>query len=387
MPEALATLVARYDPALIDLRGGSAVIRIGVGGGFAWNAVIENGEATLRPADGTREDAVVSADPETWRRIADDLEAGMDAFKAGRLRVRRNLHLGIGFLAATSGVSESKRLAFESVETSEGRLSLASAGEGEPVICLHGLGGTKASFMTTIAALSAGRRVIAVDFPGFGDSAKPLDVPYDAQYFARVTTALMDELGLDSAHLIGNSMGGRVAIETGLLFPERVDSLVLFTPALAWLRDRRWRWLFQGALPNLGLLQPVPRVLTEPFVRTVVPGGKDGWAAAGVDEFLRAFLKPRGRVAFYRALRNIYLDEPHGEEGLWTRLAGLEPPALFAWGREDQLVPVGFRKHVERVLDSARHVELDCGHVPQLEMPDETHAATRDFLDSAQIAV
>ena len=129
--------------------------------------MIEDGEATLRPADGTQEDAVVSADPETWRRIAEDLEAGMDAFKAGRLRVRRNLHLGIGFLAATSsGTDRTRRLVFESVETSEGLLSMASAGEGEPVICLHGLGATKASFMTTLAALSEDRRVIVVDFPG-----------------------------------------------------------------------------------------------------------------------------------------------------------------------------------------------------------------------------
>ena len=67
-------------------------------------------------------------------------------------------------------------------------------------------------------------------------------------------------------------MGGRVAIETGLLYPERVDSLTLYTPALAWLRDRRWRWLFQSSLPNLGLLQPTPRALTEPFVAHGRPG-------------------------------------------------------------------------------------------------------------------
>ena len=384
MPEALATLVGRYDPDVIDVPGGSAVIRIGVGGGFAWNAVIHDGEASLRPADGTQEDAILNADPETWRHIAVDLGAGMDAFKSGRLRVRRNLHLGIGFLAATSGRTEPGRLEFDSAETSVGRLSTVSAGEGEPVICLHGLGATLSSFMTTIAALSGERRVIAFDFPGFGDSTKPLDVTYDAPYFARTVAALMDELDLDSAHLIGNSMGGRVAIEAGLLYPERVDSLTLYTPALAWLRDRRWRWLFTSSLPRLGLIQPTPRMITEPLVRTVVPGGKDGWAAAGVDEFLRAFLKPRGRVAFYHALRNIYLDEPHGEEGLWTRLAGLQPPALFVWGREDQLVPIGFRKHVERVLDSAQHLELNCGHVPQLELPDETHEATVRFLDSVQ---
>ncbi|MBK5231634.1 MAG: alpha/beta fold hydrolase [Thermoleophilia bacterium] len=386
-PVALRRLVDRYNPEVIDVPHRSAVIGIEVIGGFDWDAAIDGDEITLRPAGGSPWDAQLTADADTWQKIAEDVEAGMDAFRSGRLRVRRNLHLGIGFLAATSGVSGPGRLAQTALETSEGRISAISAGVGEPVICLHGLGGTKSSFMTTIAALSGDRRVIAVDFPGFGDSSKPLDVPYDAPYFARVVAAVMDELGLESAHLIGNSMGGRVAIETGLLFPERVRSLVLLTPALPWLRDRRWRWLLTGSLPRLGLIQPTPRAITEPLVRLVVPGGNNGWAAAGVDEFLRSFLKPRGRVAFYQSLRNIYLDEPHGEEGLWTRLEGLTPPALFVWGREDQLVPIGFRKHVERVLDSARHVELDCGHVPQIELPDETHAAARDFLDSVQIAV
>jgi pimeloyl-ACP methyl ester carboxylesterase len=122
-------------------------------------------------------------------------------------------------------------------------------------------------------------------------------------------------------------------------------------------------------------------VITEPIVRNLVPGGRDGWSAAGVDEFLRSFLTPRGRVAFYEAARNIYLDEPHGKRGLWSRLAGVQSETLFVWGRQDQLVPIGFRKHVERALPSARHLELDCGHVPQLEAPKQTHAAILRFFD------
>jgi pimeloyl-ACP methyl ester carboxylesterase len=98
-----------------------------------------------------------------------------------------------------------------------------------------------------------------------------------------------------------------------------------------------------------------------------------------VDEFLRSYLTPRGRVAFYESARNIYLDEPHGDTGLWTRMADLEPASLFVWGTHDQLVPIGFRKHVERVLPSARHLELDCGHVPQVEAPEQTHRAIREF--------
>ncbi len=99
-----------------------------------------------------------------------------------------------------------------------------------------------------------------------------------------------------------------------------------------------------------------------------------------MDEFLRSYLTPRGRAAFYAAARNIYLDEPHGEEGLWRRLETLAPDALFIWGKRDALVPISFMRHVERALPQARHLELDCGHVPQLERPRETHRAMLGFL-------
>jgi pimeloyl-ACP methyl ester carboxylesterase len=378
-PRSLRTLAGRFDPDVIDVPGGRAKVRLAVLDGDSWDACIEDGRLQLRHSGGADPDAALSADAATWERIAADVRGGMNAFRQGRLRVRQNLHLGIGLLAATSGITEEGRLRFDSVKTRAGRISTVSAGSGTPVVCLHGLGGTKASFMTTLAALADRHRVIAMDLPGFGDSDKPLMAAYDAAYFADALVALMDELGIERAHLIGNSMGGRVAIEAGLLYPVRTARLALLSPALAWLRDRRWRWLLSAPLPKLGLIQPAPRVITEPLVRNLVPGGKNGWSAAGVDEFLRAFLTPRGRVAFYEAARNVYLDEPHGEDGLWTRLRTLAPDALFVWGRHDQLVPIAFMRHVERALPRARHVELNCGHVPQVEAPDRTHRAIRSF--------
>ena len=381
-PAQLAELVARFDPDVIDIPGGSARIRLGVEGLPEWDAVITDHGVDLSPAGGERFDAELVADEETWKQIAADIGFGMSAFSDSALRVRRNLHLGIGFLAATSGIVDPGRMEFAAVDTPAGRISTLTAGQGDPVVCLHGLGGTKASFLTTIEALSAEHRVIGVDLPGFGDSDKPLDAPYDAPWFAETVIGLLDELGIDQAHLVGNSMGGRVAIEAGLLYPERVRSMVLLAPALAWLRDRRWRWLLRGPLPKLGLIQPAPRVITEPLVRGLVPGGSEGWTAAGIDEFLRSFLTPRGRVAFYESARNIYMDEPHGEQGLWTRMESLTPPALFVWGRKDTLVPIGFRKHVERVLPQASQLELDCGHVPQMEEPRTTHEAMASFYAS-----
>src|ERR687896_546551 len=153
-----------------------------------------------------------------------------------RLRVRGSLHLGVGFLAATSGAPEPGRLRFERVSTPAGRVSILSAGAGPDVLlCLHGLGGTKASFLPTVAALADRYRVVAMDFPGFGDSYKPIGAPYDSEWFARSAFDTLDALGVDAAHVVGNSMGGRVAIEAGLLDRSRVRSPGVPTPAPAWL--------------------------------------------------------------------------------------------------------------------------------------------------------
>jgi pimeloyl-ACP methyl ester carboxylesterase len=382
LPAGIEALASRYDPDVIDVPGGRAVVRLSVRGGNDWDAQLSGGRLEVVAApDGTEPDAVIAADPATWMRIAGDVRAGMKAFQRGSLRVRGSLHLGVGFLAATSGASEPGRLAFERLRTRGVVVSMLTAGVGpDVVLCLHGLGGTKASFLPTVAALADRHRVVAMDLPGFGESDKPIGAPYDSEWFARSAFDVLDALGVDAAHVVGNSMGGRIAIEAGLIDRSRVRSLSLLSPALAWLRDRRWATLVRLLRPELGLLQVAPRSVTDRIVRRLVPGGNDGWAAAGVDEFLRAYFTPRGRAAFYAAARNIYLDEPHGEDGFWTRLSGLSTDSLFVWGRHDTLVPIAFMKHVERAVPAARHVELDCGHVPQLERPRETHAAILDFL-------
>jgi pimeloyl-ACP methyl ester carboxylesterase len=381
-PAGIAALAGRYDPSVIDVPGGRALVRLCVRGGEQWDARISGRRLRVIPArDNGQPDATIAADPATWRRVAQDVRGGMTAFQQGKLRMRGSLHLGVGLLAATNGSDEPGRLSFESLRTRSGRISVLSAGVGpEVALCLHGLGGTKASFLPTVAALSGRYRVVAMDLPGFGESDKPIGAPYDAEWFARSAFDTLDALGVDSAHLVGNSMGGRIAIEAGLMDRDRVRGLVLLSPALAWLRDRRWAPVVRLLRPELGLLQVTPRPVVERVVRRLIPGGGTGWAAAGVDEFLRAYTTPRGRAAFYAAARNIYLDEPHGEEGFWVRLSALAPDSLFVWGRRDTLVPIAFMKHVERALPTARHVELECGHVPQLERPRETHAAMLDFL-------
>jgi len=381
-PKALETLIGRFDIKAFDGPKQGARIRLQVEEAGAWDAVINGKPPFLELANGHPPDAILSADQRSWERIARDVRGGMGAFESGRLSIRHNLHLGVGLLAATSGMTDDPaRMAFRSVPTRSGVISTVQAGEGDPLICIHGLGASKASFLPTVAALAESHRVIAIDLPGFGDSDKPIGAAYNAQYFARSICDLMDALRIHRAHLAGNSMGGRVALETAMLDPSRVGRMVLLSPALAWLRNRPWAPLLKLVRPELGLLQPAPRALIDPLVRRLVPGGTDGWVAAGVDEFLRSFHTPRGRAAFYAAARNIYLDAPNGDAGFWKRLHDLQPESMFVWGRQDTLVPIGFMRHVQRTLPEAKHLELDCGHVPQLEEPRKVHGSMRRFLN------
>jgi pimeloyl-ACP methyl ester carboxylesterase len=378
-PPALRQLVGRYSAQVFELGRPHARIRLEGADSQAFDVLLSGETAKLVPADGgQRPDALLRADPGTWRSIAQDLRGGMDAFRRGRLQVRYDLHLGIGFLAATADAGEGG-LRLRTIRTAKGRISVSEAGTGPAVVMIHGLGATKVSFLPTLAALAPHHRAIAVDLPGFGDSDKPIAAAYDASYFAETMAALLDALELDRADFVGNSMGGRVAIEVGLRAPERVRRIALLAPSLAWLRGRPWAPYLRWVPPQLGLIQPAPRPIVEGIVRRVIPGADGEWTAAGIDEFLRSYLTPRGRAAFYAAARNIYLEEPYGPNGFWTRLAGLTPPSLFVWGRRDPIVPIRFARHVREALPHAEHLELNCGHVPQLERPKQAHEALLGF--------
>ena len=180
--------------------------------------------------------------------------------------------------------------------------------------------------------------------------------------------------GISSSH---QSSGGQlrdgdvVWMSIATIWPKCDDNIGFHAAQMAHdLRDRL-RWL--------GLIQLAPRAVVEGIAHRLIPGADEGWAAAGVDEFLRAYLTPAGRAAFYAAARHIYLEAPGGDEGFWPRLSRLEPDALFVWGRRDTLVPIAFERHVAEALPSARHLELDCGHVPQIELPRQTHEAVGAF--------
>src|SRR4051794_39850937 len=249
-PAELRELVDRYDAEVIDLPAEPVRIRLEVEDLGAWDAVLRGRSIRLEPAKKDLEpDAMLAADSGAWRRIASDVRGGMETFRAGRLSIRRNLHLGVGFLAATSGNQQPGRLTFKTLRSKRSRISIVEAGVGEPILCLHGLGGTKASFLPTLSALADSYRVIAMDFPGFGDSSKPIAAPYDSAYFAPPASGAPAPLDPARAHVAGNGMGGRVALEPAPMGSGGVEKRVPLAPALAWLRARRWAPIVKALRP------------------------------------------------------------------------------------------------------------------------------------------
>jgi pimeloyl-ACP methyl ester carboxylesterase len=170
--------------------------------------------------------------------------------------------------------------------------------------------------------------------------------------------------------------------------PDRVRSVTLLCPAVAFIKRREFVPIVRLLRPELGFVpHRLPHRLVVRSIRQMFSRPErlpTSWYEAGADEFLRVFRTARGRAALYASMRHIYLDEPMGERGFWVRLERLEAPSMFLWGERDRLVPAAFARHVERALPEARSVVLeDCGHVPQFELPERTHALVGDFLSSA----
>jgi pimeloyl-ACP methyl ester carboxylesterase len=313
--------------------------------------------------------------------------SGVDAFLAHGLIVRGNLALAlqmdgafdVGERPVTHPTAKIRRvLGVDSAYLEAGPR------DAPPVLLLHGLGGTNASMLPLLVDLARDHRVIAPDFPGFGASGAPR-WRYRAVDLAHWLRAFQAEVGAEPAGLVGNSLGGRVAIEAGLTNRDSVTRMVLLCPSPAFRRMRQ-------LVPLVKFLPPDALVTPLPLVHRAVVGGirvmfsrperlPPQWYDAAADEYRRVMRDYAHRRAFYASLKQIYLEDAYGDNGFWDRLPMLQTPSLFIWGDRDRLVPASFERHVVAAVPDAESVVLqDSGHVPQFEHPQRTATLVRDFL-------
>ena len=385
--ELLDAVRRRVDADAAALSDVVATVRLDGGPGARCSVELRRGVArVVRAAPGAT--TTITADADTLLDVVEGRTSGVEAFLDGRLRVDGDLSLSLRLDGLFTGVDDRPdRFPRSAMVHAAGiRTFHLDAGprDGTPIVGLHGLGATNASLLPSIWDLAADFRVLSPDLPGHGATAAPRG-RYDARFFAAWLVAYLDAVGVEKAVLLGNSLGGRVALEVALLEPERVSGLALLAPAVAFIRLRQFVPVVRLARPELAALPlPMTRRMARTSLRLMFAKperltAQSYDAAAG--EFVRVYKRAAYRVAFFSSMQQIYLDRGFGGAGFWDRLPELQPPALFIWGARDRLVPSGFARHVSAAVPHARSVVFeDCGHVPQFELPARTHAEVRAFV-------
>ncbi|SCL73009.1 Pimeloyl-ACP methyl ester carboxylesterase [Micromonospora citrea] len=261
-------------------------------------------------------------------------------------------------------------------------------GDGPPVVLLHGIGRSLRDFTELHERLADRFRVHSVDLPGHGGSlpmARPHTLPALAEFVGRY----LDVVGVDRpAHLVGNSLGGAVAMRLAASEPGRVATLTLVNSA-GFGRE------VTMALRLLAL-RPLGRLMLRPSrwaARRVVLSLFHDPAFATADRVAHALeiarLPYTARVMLETAhhLGTFRGVSPQWREDLLGEVERLDIPTFVVWGDRDLILPATHLDAARARLPSARtHLFRDCGHMPQIECADEFHRMLVDFWSTAGAA-
>jgi pimeloyl-ACP methyl ester carboxylesterase len=262
-------------------------------------------------------------------------------------------------------------------ETVDGvRLSYVRAGAGPAVVLMHGFASSIVTWRDVLPTLARDHDVVALDFPGFGGSEIRPDLPPSA--YPPLVVGLMDRLGLPRASLVGNSLGGGVAVAVAATRPERVDRLALVDSVGYNLapKDRPLLLRVAGWKPAARLIEalPIRRALVSQALREVFHDDRLV-TSDRVDEYVVPLLRP-GAVAAAQSL--LASGDDMGLPGLVARVRA---PTLVVWGREDEWVPVAQADLFLAAIPGSRKVVIEaCGHMPQEERPAELTRLLEEFL-------
>lgn len=253
-------------------------------------------------------------------------------------------------------------------------LHYLDAGRGTTVIFLHGLGASMYAWRGTLAPVeAAGFRVVAFDNRGFGSSEKPAH-GYSNALYAQLLVAFMDSLRIPDAVLVGHSMGGAIAAECAIRYPDRVRGLVLIDAAGVGVR---WPLLLRiVGWPGVGRLVSGlrSRWLTARILRSTY-GDPGKVRAEDVDQYYA----PVAERDFGRALRGVLHEFQF--DALAGRLAGVAIPVLVLWGEHDAWIPTTVGRALARELPRVAYLSVpNAGHALPEEAPADVSRLVIAFL-------
>ena len=237
-----------------------------------------------------------------------------------------------------------------------------SAGEGPAIVFIHGTGGSGKVWFNQMRRFEGEYRVIAPDLPGYGRTPLP-DAIRSIDDYPAFVLALLDALDLPQAVLVGNSMGGRVALQLALDHPERVSGLVLINSS----------GLKLPGIPTVNVREMAPaEFASRLFYRTPEQASSRGALA---ERFVDSPEQQQARQTMLR------LTAGPLRQDMQERLGDLQAPTLGVWGEGDRIIPPVYGEAFASAIPNAQLAVLPrAGHVPMLERPGAVNEVMAPFL-------
>ena len=258
------------------------------------------------------------------------------------------------------------------------RLHVRDTGpRGAPVVVLlHGFGSSLHTWEAWALALAATHRVIRFDLPGSGLSAPDATGDYTDARSVQLLAALLDQLGVARASVVGNSIGGRIAWKFAAAHPQRVSKLVLISPD-----GFASPGFTYGQAPDVPAVLGLMRyALPKPLLRmNLAPAyaQPERLLDATVTRYHDLMLAPGSRDALLARMRQTVLEDP------LPLLRRIRAPTLLLWGERDAMIPFANAADYAGAIPNARVLAVpDAGHVPFEELPQASLALLRPFLDA-----
>jgi pimeloyl-ACP methyl ester carboxylesterase len=251
----------------------------------------------------------------------------------------------------------------------------ATGRDSDPVVFVHGLFSSSATWKKVLSSAAGGRAAVAVDLPGFGYSDRPWPHDYTVAGQAQALLRYLEARRLENVACVGNSLGGAVCLIAAAARPQRIRALVLVDSAAP---RSRVPWTFQLLrTPVIGEIemQLLARPVMELALRQRLYARADRVTPETIDDWWSPITVPGTRRAALEAIRS----SSRGYENL---LEKIRTPALVLWGKEDRLLPPEEGLRLSSDLAGARLLVLPgTGHLPQEEAPEEFSRAVSRFLD------
>lgn len=259
------------------------------------------------------------------------------------------------------------------------------SGDAPPVVFVHGLGGNWQNWLENLPSVAEGRRALALDLPGFGESEMPRWEVSISRY-ADAVEAWLERVGVGHVAVVGNSMGGFISAELAIRHRERVERLTLAAAAgisSTNLRRRPTMTVARLSVATGALIASRSReIVSRERLRHLVLSPVVRHPRRMRPDLLFEIMRGSGKPAYLDALEALMGYD------FRDRLSRIRCPTLVVWGRDDVLVPVEDAEEYERLIPRARRVVMeDTGHVPMLERPGEFNRHLLGFLAEEAPAV